>query len=263
MDSKNDQNSGWAKVSDFDPIPNEQPPVAPMETVVATPAVAPKAQPVATPTPTGFTQADIDKHVKNTKTLAIVMSIVAVIFLGLGVWGLVSSILKSNDLQELAQIADTQAEIISEIENQTGAEITSVETLPTYEATTGYIYISEWGVKIQIPEDLNTVSYILNQNYRPSICFNAVIKGNQYFPPFADITKNPGGMGCLTRVSTDEGAADTNGNSFGEQVFTNDGYNYFYTLRGTYSSDSAELGLENSSIAMIKSMLTNNVSAYK
>ncbi len=264
MDPKQ-TDSKWDKLSEFDPIPNEQAPVAPMENVVATPAVeplhAPEPQPQPVPTPPPI---DYNKQMKTSKTIAIVMGVLAGVFLCVGVGGAILALAANNTINQQSEVIANQDEIIGTVAEAMGvAEINTIDDLPTLAPTTGYIYISEWGIKIQIPEGISTVSYILNANYRPSICFNANDAGLQYLPDFANIAKNPGGMGCLTRIAVSEGTADTNGNSFGEQVFTSDGYNYFYTLPRVYSTEPADQGVENSVINILKTMLTKNVSAYK
>ena len=192
------------------------------------------------------------------------MAILAAVFLCIGVGGAILALAANNTINQQSEEIANQDEIIGKVAEAMGvSEIKTIDDLPTLAPTTGYIYISEWGIKIQIPEGINTVSYILNANYRPSICFNANDAGLQYLPDFANIAKNPGGMGCLTRIAVTEGNADSNGNSFGEQVFTSDGYNYFYTLPRVYSTEPADQGIENSIINIIKTMLTKNVSAYK
>ncbi|MBR2996986.1 hypothetical protein IKF33_00900 [Candidatus Saccharibacteria bacterium] len=264
MDPK-ENNSKWDKLSEFDPISNEPAPVAPMQATVATPAVeplhTPEPQPQPAPTPP---PVDYNKQMKTSKTISIVMCVLAGVFLCVGVGGAILALAANNTINQQDEIIANQDEIISAVANSMGvAEINSVDDLPTLAPTTGYIYISDWGIKIQVPDSIKTVSYILNANYRPSICFNANDAGLQYLPDFANIAKNPGGMGCLTRVAVSEGNADTDGNSFGEQVFTSDDYNYFYTLPRVFSTEPADQGVENSVINVIKNMLTKNVSSYK
>ena len=261
-------NSRWDKLSEFDPFPNEQTPVAPMQNNVTTPAVETTyqaqarmqqpTQPEPTPPPINY-----EKQMRTSKTIAIITSILAAVGLCAGVGGVLFAIVNNNKITELSQKNAEQAEIISVVGDAMGTTINTIDDLPTLTPTTGYIYISDWGIKLQIPEGISTVSYILNQNYRPSICFNAKDASLQTLPDFANITKNPGGMGCLTRIAVSEGTADANGNSFGEQVFTSDDFNYFYTLPRVYSTESADQGLENSTAQIIKTMLTKNISAYK
>lgn len=198
--------------------------------------------------------------------LSIVLGILAVVGIGLGVFGLVDAATTSDELAVTKADLAVKTSIISAVEKQTGAKITSVKDLPTFVATTGYIYLTEWGIKIQIPNDLHHVSYVLNERlYHPTICFNAVDTSvTNPLPAFADVAQNPGGMGCLVRISAEEGDRDTNGLSFGEKIFSDNGYNYFYASpSGTFSTETADLQLERHAVALIKNMLSaDNVSAY-
>ena len=180
--------------------------------------------------------------------------------------GMVMGISNGSKLAATEGDLNSKNAIIAAVEENTGVSpIESPEQVPVWKTTQGYIYITEWGIKLKIPDDLTSVSYILDQKYRPSICFNAVKAGVQYFPAFADVAKNPGGMGCLTRVATTEGNNDAaTGMSFGSKVFTYKEYSYFYTAPAkVYSQDAAERGLEATAVQIIKNMITDNISQYE
>ena len=210
---------------------------------------------------------DPAKTAKNLTIVSIILGIVAVIGVILGIFGLIDSMATHDDLVAAeAQLATNNA-VISKIETQTNTKITSPDSVPDYAPITGYIYIPEWGIKIKIPDNLHQVSYIVDQKYRPQICFNGLESSvTNVFPAFADVDRNPGGMGCLTRVDINEGRSTSDGYSFGELVFTDNGYNYFYDDPDhLYSSDAAEQGLEQNAIQIIKNMLTQpqSVSSYR
>ena len=209
---------------------------------------------------------DPQKTIKKFMILSIVLGVAAIIFLFLGIWGLIDAASTRSKLSDAQEVNNTYAEIINSVEEQTGTTISTVDDLPVYSPAEDYIYINGWNIKLKIPDTLTSVSYILNQNadYRPSICFNAVKSGVQYFPAFADINQNPGGMGCLRRVAKTDGESDADGNSFGQKVFTNEDYNYFYKEPSkTFSGTDAEKGLEATAVQLIKNMITDNISAYK
>ncbi len=210
------------------------------------------------------TSGELDKQVKKFSMLTIVFGILTAIFTVVAVVGLVLFMNDETKIVDLKEKLNNSEKIVRAVEEATGATITRPEEVPVYKATTGYIYLSSWNIKIKIPENLEKVSYILNENYRENICFNAVGKGVQYFPDFANIALNPGKMGCLTRIKTAEGEFDAaTGVSFGTKVFTYKDYSYFYTGSVDYSKDAANLGLEHTAVQYIKNMLTDNIEQYE
>ena len=210
------------------------------------------------------TPEELDKQVKKFSMLTIVFGFLTAICAVLAVVGLVLFINDETKLADTTAQLEKTEKIVKAVEETTGVTITRPEEVPVYKATTGYIYLSSWNIKIKIPENLEKVSYILNENYRENICFNAVGKGVQYFPDFANIALNPGKHGCLTRIKTTEGEFDAaTGVSFGTKVFTYKEYSYFYTGPTDYSQDAANLGLEHTADQYIRNMLTNNIEQYE
>lgn len=199
--------------------------------------------------------------------LSIVLGIFAIAGLALGIFGLIDSAATNTKLEEARAELTTKNAIVEEVSKQTGVQIKTAKDVPTFKATTGYIYLSEWGIKIQIPSELHQISYILNNRlYHPTICFNGVETAiTNPLPAFTDVVQNPGGMGCLVRVSAEEGERGTDGLSFGEKVYSDSGYNYFYqTPNGIFSKDNSEIQLETHAVALIKTMLSSeNLSTYK
>lgn len=225
----------------------------------------PNLNPQPIPSTTGPVQTTPEQKAKIYMILSIVFGAFAFIGIILGIWSLVSNISTSNKLASAEQALNNADAIISKVEADTGVTITSPANVPAYNAVKGNIYISEWGIKFKIPDDLENVSYILDQKYRPQICFTGNKIGIKYFPAFADIDQNTGGLGCATRVATSEGDTDKDtGNSFGQKVFTYGEYNYFYTGPSThFSQDAAEQGLEDTAVQIIKNMISNNISHYE
>ena len=210
------------------------------------------------------TPEELDKQVKKFSTLAIIFGILTAIFTTLAVFALVMYMNREADLKTVSDKYDYDETILQAIREQTGAEVTSPDNIPVYTSTHGYIYLSSWDIKIKIPDNLDKVSYILNENYHQSICFNAVGKGVQIFPDFANIALNPGKMGCLTRILTNEGDFDAaTGISYGTKVFTYKDYSYFYTGSTDYSKKADELGLEHTAVQIIKDMLRDNIQPYE
>lgn len=237
------------------------------------------SQPSQPPRPAQFQQPDPTKPprppkapatpeqtIKRFTILSIVLGVAAVIFLFLGIWGLVDAISTRTRLADANQSLSTYSAIVGELENQTGTTINVVEDLPVYQPASGFVYITEWGIKLKIPDTLTSVSYILNQNagYHSYICFNAVQDGVQYFPAFADINQNRDGIGCLYRIAVTDGDADSGGTSYGQKVFTNGDYNYFYKEPSkVFSGSEAEKGLEATARDLVKQMIVDNISTYR
>ena len=211
------------------------------------------------------TPEELDKQVKKFSTMAVIFGILTAIFTVLAVVGLVLYLNTVTEVTMARTQRDNLQEVLNVVSEKSGVQISKVEDVPNFVATTGYIYLSDWGIKIQIPENLKHVSYILNNiNYHQSICFNAVGDQIQQFPDFANIGLNPGKMGCLTRIETTEGEFDAiTGQSYGEKVFTYKDYSYFYTGPTYYSKDEANLRLEKTAAQYIQQMLKDRVSKYE
>ena len=215
--------------------------------------------------PTQAAQASTEQKAKMYMLLSIVFGAFAFVGIILGIWSLVANITTSNKLASADIALNNANAIIAKVEADTGVKITSPDNVPAYNPVIGNIYISEWGIKFKIPDDLENVSYILDQKYRPEICFTGNKIGIKYFPGFADIDKNTAGLGCVKRVATSEGDTDKDtGNSFGQKVYTYGEYNYFYTGPTVhFSQEPAEQGLEDTAVQIIKNMISSNISHYE
>ncbi|MBP5512408.1 hypothetical protein J6X90_03410 [Candidatus Saccharibacteria bacterium] len=209
---------------------------------------------------------ELDKQARKFATLSVIFGILTAIATVLAVVGLVMGVNTQVENTELQAEIEKKEEIIRAVEETTGiSPIDDATKVPVYKATTGYIYIDDWDIKIRVPENLSNLSFILNNiNFHPSICFNGMQKDTQYFPDFANIALNPGRMGCLTRINTAEGEFDAaTGISYGEKVFTYKDYSYFYTPSIDYSKDEANLGLERTAVRLIYNMLRDNIEQYE
>lgn len=198
-------------------------------------------------------------------TLSIIFGALAFIGIVLGIWSLVANISTSKDLDTANAALAAKSAIVAKVESDTGKTINTVEDVPDYEAVSGNIYVEEWGIKFHIPDDLTDISYTVDSKYRPQICFAGYQTGVKYFPSFADIDQNPGGLGCITRVATYEGEIDKEtGISFGQKIYTYGDYSYFYNEPASvFSQSDSEKGLEATAVQIIKNMLSNNISHFE
>lgn len=212
------------------------------------------------------TPASPEQTIKKFTVLSIILGVGAVIFLFLGIWGLVDAISTRSALAQARTQVNEYLSIVSELEKQTNSVIKTVDDLPVYQPASDYVYLTEWDVKLKIPDTLTSVSYILNQNagYHSYVCFTGIQEGVQYYPGFADINQNRNGVGCLYRIGVTDGEKDSNGNSYGQRIVTIGDNNYFYREpSGLFSGSEAEKGLETTARDLVKQMIVDNISAYK
>ena len=198
------------------------------------------------------------KALKKMTTMAMVFGILAVLFLVLSLIGLVYGISQGDKITTANNTIKNQAQIIAAVEESSGvAKISTPADVPVYKTTLGYIYLSDWNIKLKVPDNLSTMSYVLNTyEYRNSICFNGIQKGVQAKQEFADPAKNLGKQGCLVRVPVSEGDFEAStGKRFGTKVTTYKDYNFFYIDPTVSSKDGAELGLETASNQIIRNMI--------
>ena len=198
------------------------------------------------------------KALKKMTTMAMVFGILAVLFLVLSLIGLVYGISQGDKITTANNTIKNQSQIIAAVEESSGvAKISTPADVPVYKTTLGYIYLSDWNIKLKVPDNLSTMSYVLNTyEYRNSICFNGIQKGVQAKQEFADPAKNLGKQGCLVRVPVSEGDFEAStGKRFGTKVTTYKDYNFFYTDPTVSSKDGAELGLETASNQIIRNMI--------
>ena len=198
------------------------------------------------------------KALKKMTTMAMVFGILSVLFLVLSLIGLVYGISQGDKITTANNTIKNQAQIIAAVEESSGvAKISTPADVPVYKTTLGYIYLSDWNIKLKVPDNLSTMSYVLNTyEYRNSICFNGIQKGVQAKQEFADPAKNLGKQGCLVRVPVSEGDFEAStGKRFGTKVTTYKDYNFFYIDPTISSKDGAELGLETASNQIIRNMI--------
>lgn len=208
-----------------------------------------------------------EQMTKRFMILSIILGLLAVIGIGLGIYGLIDASNTRDELNSTTGTLNTMTEIVNKISQDTGKTILSAADVPDYVVLTDYLYLPEWNIKIKLDARLVDLSFTLDEKYRPEICFTGHEAGLSYFPAFADIDKNPTGMGCLMRVKTSEGNSDENGLSFGTNVYTSGEYSYFYRKdpNFVFSESEVEKGLEATAVELIKNMLVipGNVEHYE
>ncbi len=141
-------------------------------------------------------------------------------------------------------------------------------------ASSDYIYISEWGIKLKIPEELKNVSYlfdsIITTETDPEAGEQTVSRQDLYIwgvpkaalsvptPAFAQFKTNPYGLGLITR-RPEKSTTDIKD---GKKVYASDGYIYYYYYpQSVTSTDDQEKQWELTSVNLVKDMLSTGVSS--
>lgn len=203
------------------------------------------------------------KPSQKQKYTMIALAVVAAIGVGFGIVGTVIGLQKSNDVRNLeVQLAEKTENLgdVSELPDNcspttisAGEEQELQENL-TVDSDSGqkYIYVSEWGKRYRIPDNLTSVSFAYNSadNGNQSLCVTGVKVipgGMHYFPEFGNIfPEGVHGANCLGTVVREW-------NSQSNQ------YDFrYYHPQAVYSDGAEEINWEVESTNLIQEMLTKN-----
>lgn len=202
------------------------------------------------------------------KIATTISSVVAICGIGFGIYGMMQSLPKDNQISDLkvqikeddGTITTLETEKIETTDN--GAIVTIIDSATKSENTADHIYVGEWGYKIKIPEELNYVGYELKygeatpdlKEGSSSLAIFATV-GNS-LSDFANMYVNDSPLGVINRIEKDAyGDADC---LYSALVFSDESYNYCYMHpQDVYSIDADEQDLEVKTVDVIKQMLTN------
>lgn len=198
---------------------------------------------------------------KGLKITAALACIVAACGIGFGVYGMIQSSQKDNQISDLkVQVKDSNGTVTTieapEIETTTdnGTTVTITDTVAAAENPADYIYIGEWGTKIKISDELTNISYAYVDDNSKDTCgvlmLTASTKGDGSKPDFVRSSGQVSDyLGAITRCSNEDARP------YGTPVDINEpGYAYSYNVI-QYSITNTEWEAE--SVAAIKNMLTN------
>lgn len=181
---------------------------------------------------------------QDNANLALIMIIVlAILAIGGIAFGVITFI---SNTQEIAKLNDTI------IEQETALQDNIALAKTDDNSTNKYIYIGEWGIKIKIPEELSWVGYDFMPSDKTSSIAVYGAKGQfDARPEFLNAIDPGSGYGFITRAPLGYGSVG------GLKVFSNGGYDYYYTILQKAITDNAEQAeLESASKALVETMLT-------
>lgn len=152
------------------------------------------------------------KDGKGWKIATAIASVVAVCGIGFGVYGMIQSSQKDNQISDLkVQIKEGDETVTTtetpEIETtiNDGTTVTITDNVVSEKVdSTKYLYVGPWGIKITIPDSLRAVNYTYSA--QDTLCLSGVKYregGMHYFPEFADVRKNTPGLSCVSRTLKD------------------------------------------------------------
>lgn len=241
---------------------------------------------------------DIKKIFQQWQFWAMVaMGVVAIVGLIFGVYGF------NSDAEQRARADQLQAELDEANQllvkygtqlgikvNEYGRPIENPEDEDSKEespaeikiASSEYIYIGEWGIKLKIPDELANVSYIYDGTDLEgvtSIRVTGLPKTFDYtsaeageIPAFADLRGNDmpvglnlSGLGILSRIPKVESGDKTicSDEHLGEVVYSDKKYCYLYNHpQAVFSTDELEQKYEVEATELVQKLLTKNISTF-
>jgi hypothetical protein len=233
---------------------NQTAPAQPVNPVVE---ALEKTEPVQS-TPTPMQAAPAPKKKSSATMLSIVLLLILALGgIGFGVWAFMDKNDQVDKLnKQIQDLRNSTSSVTPEPDEPTGA---------TLIADDGYIYVSEWGLKVKIADGLNYVSYSFKHSggadQTESTMLAIWATTADTLSDFANPYKNNDSLGAIgrTKKGTYEAMGYTENNGCGMDaglVFSDDEYNY--CVEGpqvTYSTAEEDVALEVSSSSLIKTML--------
>ena len=220
-------------------------------------------------TGTLMTSATGNKQKSSNRLIitAVVACILAVCGIGFGIYGMMQSSQKDNQISDLkVQVKDSNGNITTleaekiETTDENGTTVAIVDSPQlSAEELYHYIYIAQWGIKIALPTSLGGFSY---RYYMMPRYTSLEVAGTdcstqgqcQYAPEFSNLSKTNFSLGTINRFY--KGTEPPVGS--GQKVFTIDNHDYYYVHpQAVYSIDSNEITWEVNTVNLIKEILTN------
>lgn len=201
------------------------------------------------------------KSGKGAKIFAAVASIVALAGIGFGVYGMIQANNASNkDLKIEVKNADGTVSTIEadKIEVKDDGNVAVVTEPVKTENADRYIYVSNWGLKIKLDDNMEFATYLYSYNADQAFSYMYVSgapKVGQVVPKYADLDVCTRGLGAVSRVSVERYETEKDDDYAREPFMTRDGYAYFYSHPQALCSDDKDGEVKMASY--IENMLSN------
>lgn len=274
------------------PSSNEDPPTSTVSSTTPptnnTAPVAPQAQ------PSKFDPKNLFQQWQFWGMVA--MGFIAIIGIIFGVYGFNSDAEQRDRADQLQAELDEANELLVKYGTQLGIKVNEYGR-PTGEtsddnkkdepaevkiASSDYIYIGEWEIKLKIPEGLTKVSYVFDgADWKgiTSIAVAGLPEDLDFYPDeagempgFADMrgvadSNNYAGLGVLSRYPLTD-VKDTSGscpdNYMGNTLAYSDAkYCYFYSHpQSVFSTDETEQAAELKTVELVQELLTKNITTF-
>lgn len=182
---------------------------------------------------------------------------------------------KDEALKQAEEKLGTKIEIEPEVDTGTEGDVAANVSVA---AAKDYIYIGGWGIKIKIPENLNSVSYVFDGGKEVLYVSGVVCGGGrcQYYPEFMEHAVSSGtGLGALSRYRKDDSSMrleEQNGAKLfvnndaayigGPVVYEDSEYYYVYSHGNALLGGATEVQWEVDSTAAVEDMLRHSVFAF-
>lgn len=200
--------------------------------------------------------ASKQKNGGGLKAFAAIASIVALASIGFGVYGMIQANNASNkDLKiEVKNSDGTTSTIDAEVKD---GNVVVTEPVKTENADR-YIYVSNWGLKIKLDDNMEFATYLYSYNADQAFSYMYVSgapKAGQVVPKYADFDVCTRGLGAVSRVSVERYETEKDDDYAREPFMTRDGYAYFYGHPQALCSDDKDGEVKMASY--IENMLSN------
>lgn len=200
---------------------------------------------------------------KGIKVFAAIASIVALAGIGFGVYGMIqanNASEKNKDLKIKVTNADGTVSTIEadKIEVKDDGNVAVVTEPVKTENADRYIYVSNWGLKIKLDDNMEFATYAYNFDTDQALSYMYVSgapRVGQVVPKYADLDVCTLGLGAVSRVSVERYETEKDDDYAREPFMTRDGYAYFYSHPQALCSDDKDGEVKMASY--IENMLSN------
>ena len=209
-------------------------------------------------------QDDVNEKKKGKGTFygMILLAILAIGGIGFGVWAMMDGNAQKTKFEEqISTMRQTINELQGKLNKDTDSDVSiDINTDANDADVTDYIYVGEWGLKIRVPEGLESISYLFDyrasEQYEDYLYINGVVEGYDGIPSFLNTSIKEHWLGCLHRLAQGEEPALRA--SMGTLVTTIDGSEYYYGgPQAIESENEQDRDLESKTVDLIRQMLTN------